>query len=247
MYSVPPKARTWPRLWLPPNTWLQGSQSASTGASSRRNGQICPSACWFEHSIRWVVTTPFGAPVDPDVSRIFATVSGPSAANARSTSACGAVAMRSSSASVPGGSSRATTTVGTRSAIASSAGPNAAPSSANTMPGVHRPTIARTRSWSRLSSEYAVLSGTAGTPAVKAPSSICRCSSELPERISSGRSGPRPCSSSACAIASARVRASPHVSVSQGPAAGSRGRCAASTRPGCAAAPARNRWAMLGA
>jgi hypothetical protein len=33
-------------------------------------------------SIRWVLSTPFGAPVDPEVKRIFATVSGRSAPKA---------------------------------------------------------------------------------------------------------------------------------------------------------------------
>ncbi len=107
----------------------------------------------MEHSIRWVLITPFGVPVDPEVRRIFATVSGPSAVKVRSTSAWGSVASRSSSASVPGCTARATTATGTRSATDASAGPNAAPSSAKTMPGVHRPAIARTRSWSRPRSE----------------------------------------------------------------------------------------------
>ena len=61
MWSVPPKAMTWPRLWLPPKVWLHGSQSTSTGGSSRRNGQTCPSACWLEHSMRCVLITPFGS------------------------------------------------------------------------------------------------------------------------------------------------------------------------------------------
>ena len=77
MCSVPPKASTWPRLWLPPNVWLHGSQSTSTGGSAPMNGHTWPSACWLEHSIRCVLITPFGVPVDPEVNRIFATVSGP--------------------------------------------------------------------------------------------------------------------------------------------------------------------------
>ena len=40
----------------------------------------------------WVVMTPFGSPVEPDVNRIFATVSGPTAAAAASTAPVGRVA-----------------------------------------------------------------------------------------------------------------------------------------------------------
>ena len=68
MYIVPPSASTWPRLWLPPKVWLQGSQSTFTGGSARRNGHTWLCACWLERSIRWVLTTPFGVPVDRDVN-----------------------------------------------------------------------------------------------------------------------------------------------------------------------------------
>jgi hypothetical protein len=40
---------------------------------------------WFEHSIRWVLITAFGAPVEPEVNRNLAMVSVPTAAWARST------------------------------------------------------------------------------------------------------------------------------------------------------------------
>ena len=47
-------------LWLPPNVWLHGSQSTTTGGSSARNGQTWRIACWLAHSIRCVVVTAFG-------------------------------------------------------------------------------------------------------------------------------------------------------------------------------------------
>ncbi len=76
-YSVPPFLSTRLKLWLPPKVWFQGSQSTITGARSSRNGQACAIICWFAHSMRCVLTTPFGGPVEPEVNRIFATVSGP--------------------------------------------------------------------------------------------------------------------------------------------------------------------------
>ena len=60
MWIVPPLNSARFRLWLPPNVWLHGSQSTSIGGSSARNGQIAWSIAWFEHSIRWVLMTPFG-------------------------------------------------------------------------------------------------------------------------------------------------------------------------------------------
>ena len=38
--------------------------------------------------MRWVVSTPFGCEVEPEVSRYFATVSGPTAAFSALTSPC---------------------------------------------------------------------------------------------------------------------------------------------------------------
>ncbi len=43
-------------------------------------------ACWLEHIMRWVLMTPLGSPVEPEVNRILATVSGPTRANASPTS-----------------------------------------------------------------------------------------------------------------------------------------------------------------
>ena len=90
MWSVPPFRSAMLKQKLPPNVWFQGSQSTSTGGRSSRNGHTCAAICWFEQSMRWVLTTPFGVPVEPEVKRIFATVSGPIRANASSTRAVGA-------------------------------------------------------------------------------------------------------------------------------------------------------------
>src|SRR5882724_12339139 len=51
-----------------------------------RNVQVCALACWLEVSMRWMLMTAFGAPVEPEVNRNFAIVSGVSAAKAFATS-----------------------------------------------------------------------------------------------------------------------------------------------------------------
>ena len=43
------------------------------------------SICWFEQSMRCVLITPFGLPVEPEVNRNLAMVSGPTRAAAAST------------------------------------------------------------------------------------------------------------------------------------------------------------------
>ena len=67
-------------MWLPPNVWFQGSQSTSTGAGLSTKGSVCAIICMFEQSMRWVLMTALGLPVEPEVSRNFAIVSGPTAA-----------------------------------------------------------------------------------------------------------------------------------------------------------------------
>jgi hypothetical protein len=119
--SVPALASTMFALWLPPKVWLHGSQSSSTGGSAARNGQTTRIIRWFAQSIRWVFSTPFGPPVDPEVNRIFATVSGPTAAQAASTSALGAVAARASYAVLPPAPDSVTASVPTASATTASA------------------------------------------------------------------------------------------------------------------------------
>ena len=129
--------------WLPPNVWLQGSQSTSTGLWSARNGQTCRICCWLAASIRCVFSTPLGLPVEPEVKRIFAIPSGASPPNAAASPGPGRVAMRSASRRAPA-RSPAATMAGT-AAIASSAGPNCPASPANTAPGAIRSVTARTR------------------------------------------------------------------------------------------------------
>src|SRR4051794_7505337 len=56
-----------------------------------RNGQVCALACWLEVSMRWVLITAFGVPVEPEVNRNFAIVSGVTAAKAFSTASVSGV------------------------------------------------------------------------------------------------------------------------------------------------------------
>src|SRR3569623_2792884 len=72
------------KLWLAPKVWLQGSQSRITKSSriSSRNVQVCALACWLEVSMRWGLMTAFGVPVEPEVNRNFAIVSGMTLAKA---------------------------------------------------------------------------------------------------------------------------------------------------------------------
>ncbi len=99
---LPPLRSTRLRLWLPPKVWLQGSQSTSTGFSCPRKRQTCAMACWFAHSMRWVLTTTLGCPVEPEVSRYLACVSGVIASKAARTAGPSALASSVSKASAPG-------------------------------------------------------------------------------------------------------------------------------------------------
>src|SRR3954451_10763874 len=63
-----------------------------TRSSARsRNGQVCALGCWLEVSMRWVLITAFGVPVEPEVNRNFAIVWGPTAAKASSTASVSGV------------------------------------------------------------------------------------------------------------------------------------------------------------
>ena len=118
------------KLWFAPNVWLHGSQSTITGgALGEERPRPRAIAGWFEHSMRCVLITPFGVPVEPDVNRIFATVSGVTAANARVDRGRSARAGRARRSA--GGVERR-----------SSARANAAPS-AQTAPGASCATSAR--------------------------------------------------------------------------------------------------------
>ncbi len=127
-------------MWLPPKVWFHGSQSTSTGGSSASCGKHCRIICWFAHSMRCVLITPFGSLVEPEVNRNLAIVSGPTFACAASTAAVGLVASSSANAITARPSrepSASTTGVsrGTTEAIAFAyCGPLA-----NTSPGVSMP------------------------------------------------------------------------------------------------------------
>src|ERR1700704_2103688 len=65
----------------------------TSSAALSRNVQVCALACWLEVSMRWVLITAFGVPVEPEVNRNFAIVSGPMAAKAFATVAVSGVAV----------------------------------------------------------------------------------------------------------------------------------------------------------
>ena len=73
------------KLWLLPKVWLQGSQSTTTGGSSLTKAKPDPSIAWFEHSMRCVLMTALGFPVEPEVNRNLAIVSGDTARCAAAT------------------------------------------------------------------------------------------------------------------------------------------------------------------
>ena len=100
--SVPPLRSTRFRLWLPPKVWLQGSQSTITGFSWSKNRQACATICWLAQSMRWVLITTLGWPVEPEVSRYLAWVSGVINANACITAGPSAVRARLSKLKAPG-------------------------------------------------------------------------------------------------------------------------------------------------
>ena len=61
-------------------------------ARRRRKREPARIIAWLAHSMRCVLMTPFGWPVEPEVKRIFAIVSGPTLACAASTAGVGCVA-----------------------------------------------------------------------------------------------------------------------------------------------------------
>src|SRR3954463_8983259 len=63
-----------------------------------RNAQVCALACWLEVSMRWVLMTAFGVPVEPEVNRNLAIVSGVIAAKAFATLGVSGVAAISGNA-----------------------------------------------------------------------------------------------------------------------------------------------------
>src|ERR1700678_2493448 len=83
-----------PTLLLEPNVCAHGAQSTRIGGSSFTNGSASAYMTWFELSIRWVLTTALGWPVEPDVSRNLAIPSGVMAA--RAARASGEIAVSAS-------------------------------------------------------------------------------------------------------------------------------------------------------
>src|SRR3977135_1619037 len=64
----------------------------TSSAALSRNVQVCALACWLDVSMRWVLITAFGVPVEPEVNRNFAMVSGVMAANHLATGSFSGVA-----------------------------------------------------------------------------------------------------------------------------------------------------------
>src|SRR5439155_17517219 len=60
-------------MTLLPIVWCQGSHSTWTGASGDDTSRL--PICNELAIMRWVLSTPLGRPVEPDVKRIFATAS----------------------------------------------------------------------------------------------------------------------------------------------------------------------------
>src|SRR5450759_5545417 len=83
------------KLWLLPKVWLHGSQSTTTGGSSATKAKPAPIIAWFHDSMRWVLMTPLGFPVEPEVNRNFAIVSGVILALAAATPASSSAPTRS--------------------------------------------------------------------------------------------------------------------------------------------------------
>ena len=136
-----------PTLWLPPKVWFQGSQSTSTGGSSARKAKHWRSICWLAQIMRWVLITPLGCLVEPEVNRNLAMVSGPTWPCASISSGPISVAsiaskrlrLRPCSAGVSSPLvTQTSTSGGTTLAMALR---NAWPSAANTSPGVSVPRI----------------------------------------------------------------------------------------------------------
>src|SRR5580658_5705131 len=128
-----------PKLWLPPKVWFHGSQSHSTGGSSPRNAKTVRSISWLEQSMRCVVTTPFGLPVEPDVNKTLAIVSGVTRECASSTAAEGEASANSWNEVERSDAGGVTVTSSVHESRTSESGSSkAAPSAANTREGSNR-------------------------------------------------------------------------------------------------------------
>jgi hypothetical protein len=130
--------------------WLQGIHCRVWGTSSAGSELRMPSvaAIWAEN-MPWVWITPFGVPVEPEVKRILETVSGVSRSRARSTSARGAVPVKSESGVVPSPPSTVTKVSDGSSALSvAKALANAPESWANTTLGRTTPMQCFSLAWS---------------------------------------------------------------------------------------------------
>src|ERR1022692_3229142 len=125
------------KLWLLPKVWLHGSQSTSTGGSSATKAKPAAIIAWFEHSMRWLLMTPLGFPVEPEVNRNFAIVSGVTLPLAAATPALSSGPTRSANsvALQSAGGLRVTTSSVSLGTAAAMARANAPPSLADTIPG----------------------------------------------------------------------------------------------------------------
>ena len=157
--------------------------------------------------MRWVLITPFGMPVEPEVNRNFAIVSGPTLACAASTAAVGVVAarvrrtvstgrsatgLRVTTSSISGGIDRLDRAC-ERLAVA-----------ANTRPGVSR--LDDVTQLAEIAGDQRVgrrdrRVGDAGIH--RGEGRACACSRSLPDRITIGRSASR----LRCSSASPMLRA----------------------------------------
>ena len=95
--------------------------------------------------MRWVLMTPLGWPVEPEVNRIFATVSGPTRACAASTADAGTASANVANvvAGRSAGAFAVTATSTWGGTAAAMARAKAEPSAAKTRPGVRMPMMLR--------------------------------------------------------------------------------------------------------
>jgi hypothetical protein len=115
---------------LEPNVWLHGSQSTITGGSSFTKARLVASIAWFEVSMRFVLITALGVPVEPEVNRILAMSSRPTLACALSTALPWSASSSTNNLAPRGGGFWPTISSKSFGTAASIALPNIAPSAA---------------------------------------------------------------------------------------------------------------------
>ena len=121
----------------------------------------CAPICRLWHHMRWVLMTPLGALVEPEVKRNLAMVSGPTWACAVSIAKPGTVASRSANgvagrnaaASRPAGRLTSVSTTSTSAGNTAAMAVSKARLLANTRPGVVTDRMCRSLAWSCDSSE----------------------------------------------------------------------------------------------